>query len=259
MIQPANHFPLFDVAGPSHAFPVVFVHGAAWSRSMWLPQMEALSDEFRVIAVDLPGHGAVREKSFRLESATQAIIECLSHETHDRALIVGLSLGGYVAMACAHDYPQQVAGLVLSGCSIDYRGTIGLLSRLDSVIVTTFFSERWLTRMQEKSLRNMFPEKLVGPQLNAGFSWKAMPHIYHELASHDFRTMLRSFTGPILILNGENDRQNRKVEAKLLASARNGQLQIIENAGHLCNLEQPEAFTQQVRTFAKLLSATTLR
>lgn len=257
MVQPADHFPLFDVAGPSQAFPIVFVHGAAWSRSMWVPQMEALSDEFRVIAVDLPGHGALRGKPFRLESAVKTVIACLSHETNDRALIVGLSLGGYVAIACAQDYPQQVAGLVLSGCSIDYRGVIGVLSRLDSSLVTTFFSDRWLTRMQEKTLRSMFPEQLVEPQLNAGFSWKAMPQVYHELASHDFRAMLRSFVGPVLIMNGENDRPNRKAEARLLASTRHGQLQVIEQAGHLCNLEQPEAFTHQVRTFANSLSVTT--
>ncbi len=107
-------------------------------------------------------------------------------------------------------------------------------------------------------MRSMFSEKLVGPQLNAGFFWKAMPQIYRELAIHDFRTMLRSFAGPALILNGENDRHNRKVEAELLKTTRNGQIQFVRQAGHLCNLEQPEVFTQQIRTFAKFLSDTTL-
>ncbi len=92
MIQHIDHFPLFDVAGPPYALPIVLAHGAAWTRSMWLPQMEVLSDEFRVTALDLPGYGALRGKPFRLESAVQAVIESLSRETHERALVVGLSL-----------------------------------------------------------------------------------------------------------------------------------------------------------------------
>ena len=251
MIHSIDHLPLFDVAGPPHAFPIVLVHGAAWTRNMWVPQMGALSDEFRVIAVDLPGHGTLREQPFQLETAVQAVMESLRQQTHDRALIVGLSLGGYIAMACAHHHPQDVAALVLSGCCIDYRGALGILSRLNSSLSTTLFSEDRLTWMQEKALRSLLPEALVEPQLKAKFSWKVMPRVYRELASHDFPAMLGTFPGPVLIVNGENDKQNRKREAKLLRAAQNGQSQVIKQAGHLCNLEDPEAFTYQVRTFAK--------
>ena len=246
---------MFDVAGPPHAFPIVLVHGAAGTRKMWVPQMGDLSDEFLVIALDLPGHGTLRKQPFQLEAAVQAVMESLRRQTNDRALVVGLSLGGYIAMACAHDHSQDIAGLVLSGCCIDYRGAIGILSWLDSSLVTTLFSEDRLTRMQEKALRSRFPEVLVEPQLKAGFSWKVMPRVYRELASHDFPAMLRTFPGPVLVVNGENDKLNRKGEAKLLSATQNGQIQIIRQAGHLCNLEQPEAFTHQVRTFAKRLSA----
>jgi pimeloyl-ACP methyl ester carboxylesterase len=251
MIRSIEQLPVYDVDGLRDAFPIVLVHGAASTRKMWVPQMEALSDEFRVIAVDLPGHGTLRKQPFRLEAAVQAVMESLGQQTNDRALIVGLSLGGYVAMACA----QDIVGLVLSGCCIDYRGAIGIFSWLDSSIVTTLFSEDRLTRMQEKALRSMFPAAVVEPQLKAGFSWKVAPRVYRELASHDFPAMLRTFPGPVLIVNGENDKPNRKREAALLRAAQDGQLQIVKQAGHLCNLEQPEAFTHQVRTFAKRLSS----
>jgi pimeloyl-ACP methyl ester carboxylesterase len=187
-IRSIEQLPGCDVAGPRDAFPIVLVHGSASTRNMWVPQMETFSDEFLVIAVDLPGHGALREQPFRLEAAIQAVMESLRHQSHDRALIVGLSLGGYIAMACAHEHPQEIAGLVLSGCCIDYRGALGFL-----------------------------------------------------------------------IVNGENDKPNRKREAVLLRATQDGQLQIIKQAGHLCNLEQPEAFTFQVRTFAKRLSEETRR
>jgi pimeloyl-ACP methyl ester carboxylesterase len=255
MIRSIEHLPGYDVAGPTEALSIVLVHGAAWTRNMWVPQMEALSDEFRVIAVDLPGHGTLREQPFRLEEAVRVVIESIRYQTRNQALIVGLSLGGYVAMACAHEHPQEIVGLVLSGCCIDYRGAIGLLSRLDSSLVTMLFSEDRLSRMQAKALRSKFPDALVEPQLTAGFSWKGMSQTYRELASHDYHALLRTFPGPVLILNGENDKPNRKREAALLRATQDGQLQVVKQAGHLCNLEQPEAFTVQVRTFAKWLSA----
>jgi pimeloyl-ACP methyl ester carboxylesterase len=255
MIHAIEHEPVCDVAGPRAAFTIVLVHGVSWTRKMWIPQLEVLSDEFRVIALDLPGHGALREQPFRLKAAVQAVMESHRQQTYGRALIVGLSLGGYVAMACAHDYPQEIAGLLLSGCCIDHRGAIGILSWLDSSLVTIFFSEGRLSQMQAKALRGRFPEALVEPQLKAGFSWKVVPHVYRELASHDFSTMLRSFPGLTLIVNGENDKPNRKREATMLKVAQDGQLQIVKQASHLCNLEQPEAFTHLVRTFAKRLHA----
>lgn len=255
IIHSHEHFPMYDVAGPAHAFPIVLLHGAAWTRNMWVQQIDALSDEFRVIAVDLPGHGALHEQPFQLATACQIVMESLKQETAARALIVGLSLGGYVAMACAHDHPQDIAGLALSGCCIDYRGVLGFLSRLDSSLVTTLFSDHRLTRMQEKALRGQYPENIVESQLKAGFFWKAMPQTYRELAAHDFHALLRSFRGPVLIVNGENDRQNRKGEAGLLRAAQDGQIEIIAQANHLCNLDQPEAFTYQVRTLAKRLNA----
>ena len=100
----------------------------------------------------------------------------------------------------------------------------------------------------------MFPDAVIKPQIEAGFSWKVVPRVYRELASHNFTAMLQGFPGPTLIIHGENDKPNRKREAVLLRVAQVGQLQIVKQAGHLCNLEQPEAFTQLVRTFAKRLS-----
>ena len=162
--HPNEYKSAYDVVGPRDAFPIVLVHGVSWTLKMWMPQMEALSDEFRVIALDLPGHGTLSEQSFRLKAAVQAVMESLKQQTHDHALIVGLPLGGNVAMACAHDHPQEIAGLVLSGCCIDYRGPNGILSWLDSSLVTALFSESRLSRMQAKTLRSIFPEDLVEPQ-----------------------------------------------------------------------------------------------
>src|SRR5258708_12611528 len=99
MIRSIEHLPVCDVAGARDAFPIVLVHGAASTRKMWVPQMEALSDEFRVIAVDLPGHGTLRKQPFRLKAAAPAVMESLRQQTNDLPLILQLSLRGHVPMA----------------------------------------------------------------------------------------------------------------------------------------------------------------
>jgi hypothetical protein len=60
---------------------------------MWIPHMEALSDEFRVIAVDLPGHATLREQPFQRASAVQLIVESLGQETNSRAACRALAWG----------------------------------------------------------------------------------------------------------------------------------------------------------------------
>ncbi|HEY7832512.1 MAG TPA: alpha/beta hydrolase [Ktedonobacterales bacterium] len=248
----------FDCAGPTGAPATVFIHGAAWTRASWLPQMEALADAFRVVALDLPGHGARAGEPFTMRTALDAVDEAVSAgigaAADGRAVLVGLSLGGYVAMAYAARVPERVRGLALSGCAVVYRGAIGTLSRLDALIVTRLFRPERLARMQERSVRAMLPEALARPQVAAGFTFGALPAVYRELSRCDFDALGGAYPGPSLILNGADDRLNRRGEARQAAAARNARIEDISGAGHLCNLQQPEAFTAAVRGFAEALA-----
>lgn len=74
-----------------------------------------------------------------------------------------------------------------------------------------------------------------------------------EIGQQDFSARLRSFPGPVMVLNGEYDTVNRSSEKTFAAAPRHGCLQIIRNAGHICNLDQPEVFNKAVRNFARSL------
>ena len=89
--------------------PIVFVHGAMMGRSVWWPQVRALSDRFRCITVDQPGHGSRKDQKFTLDIAVANVLEALESETDGRAVLVGLSLGGYVAMTVAARHPARSA------------------------------------------------------------------------------------------------------------------------------------------------------
>jgi pimeloyl-ACP methyl ester carboxylesterase len=234
--------------------PIVFIHGAAWTRAQWLPQMQALADTFRVIALDLPAHGVRAREPFRLATAVEAVAEAIAQGAGGtQALVVGHSLGGYVAMAHAAMHPEQVAGLLLAGSCVDYR-VLGRLSAVDAWLSLRTVGERRIVAMQEKSVREMLPPDLAEAEVAAGFTFGALPAVYRELARRDFRTLLRTIPCPTLILNGERDRANRRGEQKWLAVCQQGTLATIADCGHLCNLEQPEAFTAQTRSMAQRLT-----
>lgn len=238
------------VAGPDDAPCLVFIHGAAWTRAMWAPQVEALADAFRVVTLDLPGHGALADEPFTLTRAVAVVDQAVSRSSQGRAVIVGLSLGGYVAMAYAAQAPEGCAGLVLSGCAIEYYGLLGRLSQLDAALSLRVYRPTRLAAMQGASLRSAYPPEIAEPQIAAGFAFQALPAVYGELARRRFRPLLHTFPCPVLILNGERDRLNRRSEARQLAATQHGRLQVIAVAGHLCNLDQPAVFTAAVRGWA---------
>ena len=102
---------------PGPRLPVVFVHGLRTSRTMWRAQVAAVEAlGHAAVAIDLPGHGRRRGERFTWGGAIDAVARGVD-DVGGRALVVGLSLGGYVGIAHAARDPGQVAGLVAAGCS----------------------------------------------------------------------------------------------------------------------------------------------
>jgi len=240
----------FTTAGPADAPCLVFIHGAAWTRAMWAPQVEALADSFQIVTLDLPGHGALADEPFTMQRSVEVVDRAVSLSGQPCATIIGLSLGGYVAMSYAAHAPERCAGLVLSGCAIEYAGLLGRISQFDATLSLRIVRPSRLAQMQTASLRATYPGEIAEPQIAAGFTFEALPAVYGETARQRFRPLLRQYPGPTLILNGARDRLNRRSEARQLAATQHGQLQVIADAGHLCNLDQPAAFTDAVRVWA---------
>jgi len=82
----------WDVVGPPDAPSIVFVHGALMGRAVWRPQLDALSDRFRCVSVDLPGHGIQRNLPFELDDAADGVIRAIDRAAGGRTVLVGLSL-----------------------------------------------------------------------------------------------------------------------------------------------------------------------
>lgn len=241
-----------DTAGPADAPAIVLVHGSVVSRTMWLPQVRGLSDAYRVIAPDLPGHGGRSHERFTFAAASQALAELIERDTSGRALVVGASLGGYVAIDLAHRVPDRVSGLVLAGASRNFMGLLGLYLR----IVGGAMRRGWLRQTRQRAeerTRRLFPPALAevaDAQIAAGVFPDALGPAFAEMAGRDFQLLLADYPGPTLILNGERDAGPRSSASRFARGARQAEVATIPDAGHACSLDQPELFNQAVREFA---------
>ena len=94
----------------------MLIHGHPFSRRMWGGQLDSLSDRFRVVAPDLPGYGESppRGETITPRGLADAVVELMDAIGVERATVVGLSLGGLVAMELGLGFPDRVDGLVLT-------------------------------------------------------------------------------------------------------------------------------------------------
>lgn len=258
--QTATEMRGVDVAGPPDGRPIVFVHGAMFTRKMWAPQRDALSEEFRVLAPDLPGHGARANEPFDLNAAIAVLDETIEGLAGGHAVLVGLSLGGYVITEYAGRYPEKVDGLVIADSSANPVRSMNPLTRLTGGIARlatrSDLVERAVARLGKRWVRNrdLDPEheaEIVSSGIYPREFGRAGPY----LAGRDFRTELEAYPGPVLIVNGEKDAVMRKGERDHARAGGNADVIVLEDVGHVSNLHRPEAFTDAVGRFVRGIDA----
>jgi pimeloyl-ACP methyl ester carboxylesterase len=246
--------PAYDVAGPADAPTIVFIHGLWLNRKMWVPQFERMADEFRLIAVDLPGHGGLVGCRFNLADATDTVRQVIDSEASDGAVVVGLSLGAYVGMDLASRHPDKVCGLVACGGTVDLNHVIPILYS-GAFFAPLIAGRRVHARYTEWVMRQRFGSK-AAPMLEEGVKLRATVRSLIDLIRTDYRSRIAGYRGPVLFLNGRRDWAFRGHEKSYLDLAPQARLQLISHAGHMSSMQQPDAFTEIVRQFARSLLIT---
>jgi pimeloyl-ACP methyl ester carboxylesterase len=232
---------------------IVFLHGTRLTGAQWAAQVAALSDDYHCLAPDLPGHGSAADETFTVGGAAERVAELIGRDVAGgRAILVGLSLGGYVAMAVAARWPERVAGLAISGAtaepvpprSIAYRGLAAIFSTVP---------ERALDALNRWFFGWRYPAEMAEPIIADGFWFAGGAVAVRSLVGERFKPMLAAYPGPSLLLNGEYDLFFRPTERSFAAVAAHPRRALIRGATHLTNLDQPEAFSAAIRRFARSL------
>ncbi|HTK44681.1 MAG TPA: alpha/beta hydrolase [Patescibacteria group bacterium] len=246
--------PTWHVTGPPEGPPIVFIHGALMGRSVWQPQIDALADRYRCISVDLPGHGTQRDLQFELDLAADGVVRAIDTEAGGRAVLVGLSLGGYVAMTVAGRHPEKVRGLVIAGSTREPTGVSRLAFLLYAGALRAL-PEGVVRTLAFAVFRRRYGSMLAAAITAGGHFARGGARAVQRIAGQRFRDRLVAYGGPILVINGTLDLVFKVGAGRFVAGVPGVTNRIIPRAGHLSNVDQPEVFTGLVEEFIDSLPA----
>ena len=243
------------IDGPGRAPWLAFSNSLATNLSMWDAQVEVLRKSFRILRYDQRGHGGTQASAGRydfelLVADAVALFDALSIE---RAHFVGISMGGVTALLLAQRHPQRVDRLVPCDCGAgstpasaeQWEERIAIAEREGMEPLVDATARRWFPPEFVAAHPAVFDRvrDMIRTTPVKGFAGCAT-----ALANYDLRPGLASIGRPTLLIAGARDATvpaMRQIHAAIAGS----RLVELEGAGHLSNLEDPEAFTRELQRF----------
>lgn len=245
--------------------PLVLIHGFPHDHTLWKPQLEGLGDGIRVIAPDLRGFGDSTEVPERMTMDEYAadVKRILDSLGIRQAVIGGLSMGGYVALAFMARYPEAVRGLLLCNTRAGSDDDKARTGRYDSIKKVEAegvgaLAEAMLPKMIAANTATAHPDRRKAVrEMMARQRPKSVTAALRGLAARPDRVpILPAIKVPTLIITGSKDELIPVKESEAMAAAIPGsRLVVIPDVAHLSNVEDPEAFNKEVKEFVGGLGA----
>lgn len=232
---------------------LMLLHGLGGSRLSWEPQLAGLADRCRVIAWDLPGYGNSPPLGGDVSFAAlaDAVVGLVDVCGVDAVHVAGISFGGMIAQYVAARHPTRVRSLSLLSTSPAFGldGTkpdewrAGRLAPLDAGDQPADFADKVLSAIAGPHIT---AEAMAGQRAAmARITADALRRSIDCLVTHDNRALLPSITAPTLCMVGELDDETPVTYAFALADMiPDARLVVIPNAGHLLNVEAPDAVNE---------------
>jgi pimeloyl-ACP methyl ester carboxylesterase len=246
-------------------FPLVFLHPFSTNGYIWYFQTFSFARTNQCVVIDERGHGRSDkpEKGYAIREMAADIVAVLDHLKLDKAILVGNSIGGMIAMQLNLDYPDRVAGnvIVSSGTNLAasmppeamaafqkdlagaftglIEGTVSAKTKRERPEILDLMKAQFL--VEENFPRHVFFAASADP--NGVFNW-------------NITDRLKEIRKPTLVLAGEEDQATPVAANKLLADNIPGaQLRVIKDVGHFYQLENPDAFNRELRQFITQIAA----
>jgi len=259
------------------SIPLLFLHGFPFDKSMWSDQVEALNAKgFRTIAPDLRGLGAavaptsvseLSDQNHRPRSVPLSTMEDMARDAGalldelqiEQVIVCGLSMGGYVAFEFVHLFPSRVCGLILAGTRApadndqekagrEQQAQTMLRAGMVPISIAT------MPKLLASKTRAENPDvvKRVREMITQSDPSGAAAAQRGMAARRDYTDDLPNIDVPTLIIVGRDDLIRPISDAEFMHERiPNSQLEIIEDAAHLTNMEQPEKFNQVIIDFVR--------
>jgi 3-oxoadipate enol-lactonase len=241
---------------------IVLLHGFPLDRRMWDAQIGKLSEHYRIIAPDLRGFGQSRRSDpFTIESLADDIHVFLEQLVAKPCVLVGLSMGGYVALAYVKKYAKDLRGLILVDTKSEADTPQGKEARKKMIeLVRTSGAKAIAEQMMPKMLAPGTAESRPEVAKRLRMLMENCPDhtIEYALAAMrdrpDRTTELASIKIPTLVIVGDADAITPPEGAKKMADAISGAtLEVIRGAGHMAPMEQPEQVNRAIERFLAAL------
>lgn len=238
--------------GRGGAPALVLANSLGTGQHLWSRQLPELTERFRVLTYDHPGHGAsgLPDEPSTVEAFAHGLLGLLDSLALERVSLCGTSLGGMVGIALALEAPERIERLILS-CTSAYLGpparwterarvvrAEGMEAVADSVVVRWFTPE--LPREEPETVARFRAMLVATPA-------EGYARCCEALAAWDARERISAISVPTLVIAGAEDPATPVEHAELLASRiPEARLLVLERAAHLANVERAEKFTEAV-------------
>ena len=243
--------------------PLLFVHAFPLNRTMWAPQVSALVERCRCVAADLRGFGdSSVAPPYSMDQYADDLARLLDQLHIDQVTLVGCSMGGYVSFAFWRRHKSRVRALVLADtrAGADSEETRAKRRQLIEVARTdgsTAVANLQIPSLVGKTTRERQPDTYdaVHRVMAQAPAEGIVGAIEAMMMRPDSSPTLATIDVPTLILVGEEDVPTPVKEARAMhAGIAGSRLEIIAQAGHLCNLERPAAFNHLLTEFLVALT-----
>ena len=236
---------------------VTFVHGAGGSSTIWYKQIRDFKAHFNVLVLDLRGHGNSKPKfkdtfnpKYTFDSITHDIVEVLEHLKIEKSHFVGISLGTILIRNLAEKRPELVQSMIMGGAIIKLNFRSQLLMRLGVIfksvvpymLLYRFFAFIIMPRKNHKKSRSLFVNEAKKLYQKEFLRWFKLTSEINPLLRF-FRT--KDIKIPTLYIMGSEDHLFLPSIKNVVSKHIKSSLYVIENCGHVVNVEKPIDFNKK--------------
>lgn len=248
----------YKIYSQQHKEWVVLVHGAGGSSSIWYRQIRAYRKQFNVLVVDLRGHGSSKflhsPNRYTFELVSKDILDVLDYEGIDKAHFVGISLGTILIRQLAEEHPERMHSMILAGAVIRITPRLNILLSIANsfkrfvpyMLLYRFFAWILMPKKVHEQSRSLFIEEAKKVQQREFLRWLSLTS---SVANRLLKFNERDTHIPTLYIMGEEDYMFLQSVKEIVRTHTKSDLIVLENSGHVCNVDQPQQFNERSLQF----------